>query len=125
MEKYLLIGLGGGIGSISRYVVSRLVYHAAGESFPYGTLAVNIIGCFFIGLLMSFMQERLAVNSNIRFLIVVGFLGGFTTFSSFSYETFELMRAGSVTAAFFNAAYNVVGCLAATWCGYMIGKYII
>lgn len=125
MEKYALIGLGGGIGSISRYVVSRLAYHAVGETFPYGTLAVNIIGCLFIGLLMSFMQERLAVNTNLRFLFVIGFLGGFTTFSSFSYETFELMRTGSMFAAFFNTAYNVLGCLTATWCGYMIGKYVI
>ncbi|MEW6061316.1 MAG: fluoride efflux transporter CrcB [Bacteroidota bacterium] len=125
MEKYLLIGLGGGFGSILRYLVSRAVYHAVGETFPYGTLAVNIIGCLIIGLLMALMQERLAVNTNYRFLLVIGLLGGFTTFSSFSYETFELIRSGSISAAMFNVLYNVAGCLVATWSGYTIGKNII
>ena len=125
MEKYLLIGLGGAIGSISRYVLSRLVYHSAGESFPYGTLAVNIIGCFLIGLMMSVMQERLGCSPNYLYLLVIGLLGGFTTFSSFSYETIELMRMGSITASLFNIFYNVTGCLASTWCGYMIGKNIL
>jgi CrcB protein len=125
MEKYLLIGLGGAIGSISRYVLSRMVYYSAGESFPYGTLAVNIIGCFLIGLLMSVMQERLVTSPNYRYLLVIGLLGGFTTFSSFSYETFELMRMGSITASLFNILYTVAGCLASTWCGYMIGKNIL
>lgn len=125
MEKYLLIGLGGAIGSISRYVLSRMVYHSAGESFPYGTLAVNIIGCFLIGLLMAVMQERLVTSPNYRYLLVIGLLGGFTTFSSFSYETLELMRMGSMTASLFNIFYNIAGCLASTWCGYMIGKNIL
>ena len=87
MEKYLFIGLGGAAGSIARYMLSHLVYNKIGESFPYGTLAVNIAGCLAIGFLMSFMQERLAVNSNYRFFLVIGLLGGFTTFSSFSFET--------------------------------------
>jgi CrcB protein len=125
MEKYLLIGLGGAIGSISRYVLSRMVYHSAGESFPYGTLAVNIIGCFLIGLLMALMQERLVTTPSYRYLLVIGLLGGFTTFSSFSYETLELMRMGSIAASLFNIFYNIVGCLGATWCGYMIGKNIL
>lgn len=124
MEKYLLIGLGGAIGSISRYVVSRMVYHASGESFPYGTLTVNIIGCFLIGLLMSVMQERLVTNPQYRYLLIIGLLGGFTTFSSFSYETFELIRTGNIGASAFNILSNVFGCLAGTWCGYMIGKNI-
>jgi len=125
MEKYLLIGLGGGFGSISRYLLSRAVYHAVGETFPYGTLVVNIIGCLVIGLLMAFMQERLAANSNYRLFLVIGVLGGFTTFSSFSYETFELLRSGSISAALLNVVYNVVGCLFATWSGYTMGKNII
>ncbi len=125
MEKYLLIGLGGGVGSIARYVASRVVYHTVGESFPYGTLAVNIVGCLLIGFLMSFMQERLTVNSNYRFILIIGFLGGFTTFSSFSFETFELMRSGSVGASLLNVGYNVAGCLASTWGGYIIGKNLL
>ena len=122
MEKYLFIGLGGAAGSIARYILSRFVYHSAGESFPYGTLVVNIIGCLAIGFLMSFMQERLAINSNYRFFLVIGLLGGFTTFSSFSFETFELIRSGSVAASLVNIFYNIAGCLASTWCGYVIGK---
>lgn len=125
MEKYLLIGLGGAAGSLFRYVVSRAVYKFSGETFPYGTLAVNIIGCLLVGFLMSFMQERLAVNSNFRFVLIIGFLGGFTTFSSFSFETFELLRAGSIFAALLNVVYNVVGCLIATWSGYVVGKNLL
>lgn len=122
MEKLLFIGLGGFLGSISRYMLSRLVYHSIGETFPYGTLAVNIIGCFLIGLLMSLMNERLFVQPNVRMFLIIGLLGGFTTFSSFSFETFELMRSGQLAAAGANIVFSIVGCVMATWCGYIIGK---
>ncbi len=122
MEKYLFIGLGGFLGSIARYTLSTAVYRAAGESFPYGTLAVNIIGCFIIGLLMTLFQEQIIVNQNIRLFLIVGILGGFTTFSSFSYETFALMKAGNFIDASMNSVFSLIGCLVATWCGYVIGK---
>ena len=124
MEKVLFIGLGGFLGSIARYFLSTAVYRAAGESFPYGTLVVNILGCFVIGFLMTIFQERFVAQPNLRLFIVVGILGGFTTFSSFSFETFALIRAGNFIEAGANAVFSLVGCLVATWCGYFIAKSI-
>ncbi|MFA6455440.1 MAG: fluoride efflux transporter CrcB [Bacteroidota bacterium] len=122
MEKYLFIGLGGFLGSIARYALSNAVYRTAGELFPYGTLTVNIIGCFVIGLLMTLFQERMAVQPNLRFFMIIGVLGGFTTFSSFSYETFALIKAGSFFDATVNSVASLIGCLLATWGGYLAGK---
>ena len=122
MEKYLFIGLGGFLGSIARYALSTSIYRAVGESFPYGTLAVNIIGCFIIGLLMTVFQDRFVVHPNFRFLIIVGVLGGFTTFSSFSYETFALMKAGNFIDAAMNSIISLTGCVVATWGGYFTGN---
>jgi len=122
MEKYLFIGLGGFLGSIIRYALSTAVYRAAGESFPYGTVTVNIIGCFIIGLLMTLFQERFVVQSNLRLFVIIGILGGFTTFSSFSYETFALLKAGNIFDAAMNSLLSLFGCIAATWGGYLIGK---
>lgn len=122
MEKYLFIGLGGFLGSISRYMLSTALYRAAGESFPYGTLAVNLIGCFIIGVVMVLFQDRYIVQQNVRLFIVIGVLGGFTTFSSFSYETMAMIRAGSISYAVLNSILNLIGCLAATWLGILAGK---
>ncbi|MFA6468029.1 MAG: fluoride efflux transporter CrcB [Bacteroidota bacterium] len=122
MEKYLFIGLGGFLGSIARYALSNAVYRTAGESFPFGTLTVNIIGCFVIGLFMTLFQDRMAVQPNLRFFLIIGVLGGFTTFSSFSYETFALMKAGNFFDATVNSVLSLIGCLLATWGGYLAGK---
>lgn len=124
MEKYLFIGLGGFLGSIARFGLSTVVYRFAGESFPYGTLTVNVIGCFLIGLLMTVLQDRFIIQPNLRMFIVIGILGGFTTFSSFSFETFALIRAGNFIDAVMNSVYSVAGCLIATWGGYIIGKQL-
>lgn len=124
MDRVLFIGLGGFLGSIARYFLSTAVYRAAGESFPYGTLLVNILGCFIIGFLMTIFQERFVAQPNLRLFIIVGILGGFTTFSSFSFETFALIRAGNFIEAGANAVFSLVGCLVATWCGYFIGNNI-
>ena len=122
MEKYLFIGLGGFFGSIARYALSTAVYRAAGETFPYGTLTVNVIGCFIIGILMTLFQERFVVQPNLRLFVIIGILGGFTTFSSFSYETFALLKAGNVIDAAMNSILSLFGCIVATWCGYLLAK---
>lgn len=96
-----MIGIGGGLGALARYGLVSLV-HARTVAFPWGTLAVNAIGCFLIGA----MFERLSTDA--RAFVVVGVLGGFTTFSAFGHETVELLRGGQTTLALLNAAGNVV-----------------
>lgn len=122
MEKYLFIGLGGFLGSISRYWLSALIHKFAGMNFPYGTLTVNVIGCFAIGLLMTMFQEHFVENPNIRLFLIIGVLGGFTTFSSFSFDTLALMKAGNFLSAGVNIVASVTVCLMATWIGYYIGE---
>lgn len=125
MEKYLFVGVGGMIGSICRYGLSGLLYRTLGDRFPYGTLAVNIVGCFAIGLLMTLFEERWLVPPNLRLFLTIGILGGFTTFSTFSYETVEMLKGGN----FFLASLNIVGtffcCLCSSWGGSMIGKSLL
>jgi CrcB protein len=125
MEKYLFVGVGGMVGSICRYGLSGLLYRMMGDRFPYGTFAVNIVGCFAIGLLMSLFEERWLVPPNLRLFLTIGILGGFTTFSTFSYETVEMLKGGN----FFLASLNIVGsffcCLCATWGGSIIGKSLL
>jgi fluoride exporter len=125
MEKYLFVGVGGMVGSICRYGLSGLFYRVMGDRFPYGTFAVNIVGCFAIGVLMSLFEGRWLVPPNVRLFLTIGILGGFTTFSTFSYETVEMLKGGN----FFLASLNIVGslfcCLFATWGGSMIGKSLL
>ena len=122
--KYLLIFLGGGIGAVLRYWMQGVVYSRTGTDFPYGTLAVNVLGCLVIGFLMISLEERFLAVPSLRLFLTIGILGGFTTFSSFSYETLALVRDGEVTRAFANVGFSVVFCLSATWAGMLIGKLV-
>ena len=106
--RILLVALGGASGAVLRYGVSGVVYQRWGAAFPVGTLAVNVIGCFAIGVLMGSLDTRWAVTPDTRLFLGVGLLGAFTTFSTFGYETLELMRAGSVGLAALNAGASVV-----------------
>jgi CrcB protein len=124
MEKYLHIGLGGFIGSMCRYGLHGMLYRMLGDRFPYGTLAVNVIGCFTIGLLMTAFEERWLVEPNIRLFLTVGILGGFTTFSTFSYETIEILRAGNIATGFLNIIGSIIFCLGGTWAGSIAAKLI-
>ena len=91
MSKLLLIGLAGLAGTLSRYWLSGFIARRIGETFPFGTLIVNLLGCFLVGLLFYLLQERYLVNEAIRTAILIGLLGGFTTFSSFGLQTFTLL----------------------------------
>jgi CrcB protein len=122
MEKYLFIGLGGFLGSIARYAITSLVQIKTESLFPYGTMLVNVLGCFIIGLLMTLFQERIVLSQNIRLFLIIGVLGGFTTFSSFSYDTFALMKTGHFLSAGFNSGVSLFGCLIATWAGFYVGE---
>ena len=124
MEKYLFIGAGGFIGSVCRYGLSSLLYRILGDRFPYGTLAVNVLGCFTIGLLMTLFEGRWLVQPNVRLFLTIGILGGFTTFSTFSYETIEILRAGNTSLGFINIFGSIVFCLSATWAGSIAGKLL-
>jgi len=118
LTNILLIGLGGFIGSILRYLASGYVQQSTKSvDFPYGTLAVNVIGCFVIGFLAQLAEGRGLFTSESRSLVFVGILGGFTTFSSFGNETFNLARDGQVVNALANVGTNVIFGLFAVWLG--------
>jgi CrcB protein len=123
VNVYIAVFLGGGIGAIARYWLSGAVYRFLPTDFPYGNLCVNIVGCLLIGFVMSLTQDRWMVQPAVRVFFTIGILGGFTTFSSFSYETLALMREGQVLYASVNVLGTVAGCLGATYCGFLLGKW--
>jgi CrcB protein len=124
MISYLLVFLGGGIGAAARYGLQGIVYDKTGTAFPYGTLAVNVLGSFIIGLLMASMEERFLVHPSVRLFLTIGILGGFTTFSSFSFETLSLFRDGQLLYGLANAVGTLLLCLIGTWFGIQLGKLI-
>ena len=124
MIKILMAGLGGFFGAILRYVLSTFIYKLFGTDFPYGTFAVNVLGCFLIGFFMGLVDAGVIISPNLRILIAIGFLGGFTTFSSFSYETVELLKAGAWISAVANVVYTILNCLGATWIGEVLSRLI-
>jgi len=118
MIKILLVGAGGFLGSISRYAAGGLVHRILENPwFPYGTAAVNILGCFIIGFFGGLMESRQFFTPEIRLFLMVGFLGGFTTFSSFGYETITLARDAQLFAAFSNVLIQLILGLGAVWLG--------
>jgi fluoride exporter len=121
-RNYLLVFVGGGIGASARYWLSGAVYRFLPVNFPYGNLFVNISGCFAIGLIMTLMEERFLSEPSLRIFFTIGILGGFTTFSSFSYETISLFRDAEVMRASINIVASVFGCLAATAFGMYVGR---
>lgn len=124
MGKLFLIGLAGFVGTLGRYGLSGVVARRYGETFPLGTLAVNLIGCFFVGLLFYLMQERFLVNQNVRTIILIGLLGGFTTFSSLGLQTFTLLQDGEFGLAALNlGTSNLIG-LFMVWVGYTLAKVL-
>ena len=116
MVQLLAIASGGALGAVLRFWVSSGIYSLLGREFPYGTLAVNFIGSLLIGFLSLFLVERV-VSSEWRAALIIGFLGAFTTFSTFSLETLNLMYAGEQMKALLNIAVSVIFCLFATWLG--------
>ncbi|HTP81141.1 MAG TPA: fluoride efflux transporter CrcB [Bacteroidota bacterium] len=123
-RNYFFVFLGGGLGAAARYWLSGAVYRIFPADFPYGTLAVNLIGCFVIGLLMSSLEERFIATPSLRVFLTIGILGGFTTFSSFSYDTVSLLREGELLRAMINTLTSVIGCLMTCVTGYAIGKLL-
>ncbi|MBI1207304.1 MAG: fluoride efflux transporter CrcB [Azospirillum sp.] len=121
MQAYLWIALGGALGSMGRYWASGVVAHQVGETFPWGTIAVNILGSFIIGFFATLTAPdgRLFVGSAARQFVMLGFCGGFTTFSSFSLQTLNLVRDGDMLRAGGNIVLSVVLCLIAVTLGHL------
>ncbi len=112
-----VIGGFGALGCVARYYLSGWVYDLFGRDFPYGTFAVNIVGAFLIGLIMEFGMRSTVLPVSLRAGLTIGFLGGLTTFSTFSYETFRLLEEGDFFVATINVLASVVVCLFFTWLG--------
>ncbi|MEO6905764.1 MAG: fluoride efflux transporter CrcB [Ginsengibacter sp.] len=123
MKILLLVGLGSFIGGISRYLVTVFIQNKFLSTFPFGTLAVNIIGCFLIGIIYGF-SDKGSLNPDWRIFLATGIMGGFTTFSSFSNETVSMLRDAQYWPAFSYIALSVIIGLAATFGGISLVKYL-
>ena len=125
MNQLIAIALGGGCGAVVRFLISSGLYQWLGRGLPYGTLVVNVIGSFLIGLLTeALILQRLSFSLEYRAAILVGFIGAFTTFSTFSLETIYLIEEGSLAKAALNIVVSVFGCLFAVWIGLLFGRTI-
>ncbi len=124
MQKYLLIALGGALGSMARYWVGSSIAERAGIRFPYGTLVVNLTACVIIGFSLTYLGRRADLSPAWRYLIPIGFIGAYSTFSTYEWETLSTMRSG----AFFLAALYAVGSLllglAAVWGGSLLAEVL-
>jgi fluoride exporter len=122
MLKWLLIAIGGGLGSMLRYAVQCWVGHeVAGHAFPIGTMCVNVIGCFAIGLMSGLAAGPFPFRQEYYFALQVGFLGGFTTFSAFGFETFHLANSRQFGLALINVVVTCTLALTAVWLGHRLG----
>jgi fluoride exporter len=122
MNMVLLVAAGGAVGSVARYLMASTIQRSTGWEFPIGTVLVNILGSFLIGLLYVWLVARHDPREDLRALLMVGVMGGFTTFSSFSLETVALMMHGSYGNAALNVAASLVACLAGTWLGITLAR---
>ena len=122
MQQTIFIALAGLTGTLLRYWVAGFVSRQIGETFPWGTMAVNLIGCVGAGVLFFLAEERFALSPTLRTVIMIGLLGGFTTFSSYSLQTFALLREGAFGLALLNmVTSNILGLLM-VWIGYAVAR---
>jgi fluoride exporter len=123
MNQLVIIAFGGALGAVMRFLVSTGIYQWLGRGFPYGTLTVNIIGSFLMGLLAeALISQRITIALDYRAAILVGFMGAFTTFSTFSLDTFYLLEQGQFNKAALNVAISVGSCLIAVWLGLLFAR---
>ncbi|HWC76712.1 MAG TPA: fluoride efflux transporter CrcB [Blastocatellia bacterium] len=125
MERVLLVLLGGAFGTGLRYSLSLAIHpHINGSPFPYATLLVNLSGCLAIGVLAELFEARVLVSPNVRVALLTGVLGGYTTFSSFGFDTFHMIREGRIGLAAVNVSASVVLGLTAVWAGMRLGRLL-
>jgi CrcB protein len=122
VTNLLLVGAFGAAGCLLRYALTGWVYGALGRGFPYGTLAVNAAGAFLIGLIMETSLRSTLLSAELRTGLTIGFLGGLTTFSTFSYETFKLLEDGELLYAGVNVLASVTTCVLLTWLGILAAR---
>jgi fluoride exporter len=125
MTKYLIVALGGAIGSTLRFWAGGYVSARLGTRFPYGTFVINITASFLIGFIMTLLSERTHWSPNWRYLIPIGFLGGYSTFSSFEYETFRVFQDGELLIAGMNILFSVAVGFLSVWLGVITGRTIV
>jgi fluoride exporter len=124
MMKYLMIGIGGFAGAVARFWLGGYISNRMGTKFPWGTFVINVSGCFVIGLIVTVLAERTHWSPNWRYLIPIGFIGAYTTFSTFEFETFQSLQDGQWLMAALNVALSVVLGFIAVWCGVIAGRAI-
>jgi CrcB protein len=123
MERVLWVCIGGAAGSGARYLVSGWVLRTLGNAFPYGTLSVNVLGSFLVGALMHVGLSSEAMSPAMRLALITGAMGGFTTFSAFSYETLKLMEDGAWVHVTLNVTVTVMACLGASFIGIALARH--
>jgi CrcB protein len=124
LKTLVFIAVGGAFGAVSRYATSLGVYSLLGRNFPYGTLFVNVAGSFLMGVLSIMLLERFNLGPEWRAAILVGFLGSYTTFSTFSIETLNLLELGDINRAVLNMGLSLTLCLLAVWFGINVGRQL-
>jgi len=124
VQQLIAIAGGGALGAVLRFGMSTAVYRALGRDFPYGTLAVNVLGSLLMGFIFVVLVERLAMSAEWRAALLIGLLGSFTTFSTFSFETLALFENGEPIKALVNIMLSVFICLLATWVGLSLGRQL-
>jgi len=124
MGKYMVVGIGGFIGAIARFWLGAYISNRMGTRFPYGTFVINCTGSFLIGFILTLLADRTHWSPNWRYLIPVGFIGAYTTFSTFEYETFRSIQDGELFMAGLNVALSVVVGFICVWLGTVAGRTI-
>jgi fluoride exporter len=122
MMKYLMVGIGGAVGSVLRFWVSSYLSERISTRFPFGTFAVNITGSFLIGFIVTLLASKANWDPNWRYLIPIGFIGGYTTFCAFEYETLRSVQDGNILVAALNVILSVTLGFAAVWLGTVAGR---
>ncbi|MGX5668190.1 fluoride efflux transporter CrcB [Rhizobium daejeonense] len=125
MMQIVLVATGGAVGSVLRYVVGLGAMKLLGSSFPWGTLTVNVVGCFGIGVLAELIMARFGGSADLRLLLITGFLGGFTTFSAFALDAVSLFERGAAFSSFVYLASSIVVSIAATVAGMLLMRSVL